>query len=238
MRDVFGGMRTVLLAAATLAALALPVAAVGATPKWLWTAAQAQQQAQAASDQFQLPAGDGVWFVRDPADISGCRGIGKGSQGKFGSFRCKVRVQTMNKNPFVTATKTLWFKVRRQGSGQVCASLAGLNAIPAGCLNPSGTRVASVRRFDAWSAASHWAGGVWKESHPLAQGQQLLIGQGGLRAYGAGYFDFSWSIRDNPGEVVETHSIRMILTSAWTGPGNCLGSGCPPIPGVVITQTS
>lgn len=236
---MFGGIRTVVLVAVTLAALTLPVAAVGVTPKWMWTPAQAQQQAQAASEQFQLPSGDGIWIVRDPADISGCRGVGKASQGRFGSFRCKAKMQTMNKIPFVAATKTLWFKVRRQGAGQVCASLTGLNGISAGCLNPSGTRVASVRRFDAWEAASHWAGGPWKESHPLAQGQQIRIGQGGLLAYGGGYFDYSWTIADmSTGEVVETHSLRMILTSAFTGAGNCLGAGCPPLPGIIITQTS
>ena len=113
-----GWVRRVAILIVVLAAtLVSTSAASAATPKWSWTPAQAQQQAQAASEQLQPPSGDGVWFFRAPTDISGCRGVGKASQGGFGSFRCRAKVQTMNKNPFETATKTLWFKVRRQGAG-------------------------------------------------------------------------------------------------------------------------
>lgn len=67
-----------------------------------------------------------------------CRGTGARGAGRFTSFRCSA---TFNSHPLTDPSpvyKTVFVKVRRVGSGQVCAALRGLSAIPAGCLSTGG----------------------------------------------------------------------------------------------------
>lgn len=237
MRDVFGGIRTVVLAAVTLAAVALPVAADGAAPKWLWTPVQAQQQLLAAATQLQLPSGDELWFLREPTAVSGCRGVGKASQGRFGSFRCQARMVAINKN-VAPVTKTVWFKVRRHGAGQVCASLTGFVSIPAGCLKTTGTRSSTVFKWDATLALNDWLRN-WRDAQPNLPESQV-VRHATVYGYGAGYFEVAWQLVEFSTQAVplQSHHGVMVFGGNWIRPSgpHCVGSSCAP--GLAITQTS
>ncbi len=228
-----------MLVAVTLAAVALPVAADGATPKWLWTPAQAQQQLQAAARQLQLPSDDEIWWVRAWNAVSGCRGVGKASRGRFGSFRCQAWMWAIDKNA-PPGTKTVWFKVRQRGAGQVCASLNGLASIPARCLETTGTRSSTVANFDAWQAALN-ATIKWRDTQPDLPESQV-VRYLTVHGYGAGYYEFAWQLVEVSDQAVplQSHQGVMVFGGKWDTPSGprCFGEGCPPGPGLAITQTS
>lgn len=246
--ETIRGVRRSWVAVVVLSALgAVVVGVAGAAVKpYYWTPAQADAALKQTAPGLQLPSGDSQAWVDS---ISACRGVSRAVEHRYISFRCVANIETSRQTatgslPPLKSRKPLWVKVRRQGNGQPCASLAGLGSIPSGCLSASGTRSSSVARFDAWEAASQFVS-VWRESHPVdgGHGQQLQEGQGGLRGYGAGYFTFSWRIVNvdtNPQQVLEQHSIILIFTGRWSKPrgGLCLGSGCPPTPGVLVKQVS
>lgn len=243
------------MAGVAVAVPTLATSATSATSPWRWTTSQARQYAFVLAPQLEFQSG-AVSFVADdqrsgasaadppatpnPKVVTHCHGIGKGVGKRYSSFRCLLEANELQYGSSPTpTTKTLWIKVRRQGRGQFCSSISSLRAIPAACLNASGTRSRKVWREDALSDVGNWVVTLYEE-HPLPQNEvvrnQLLYG------YGAGYFVFTWWIVnfDNQGVPLEKHSATVVFTGKWKigGDEGCTGTGCPPIPGLIIKQTS
>jgi hypothetical protein len=237
--------------------VAVPTLATSGTSptSWRWTTSQAQKYAFAAAPQLEFQSGGLTLIADDPRSgssssdppagtnpkvVTHCRGAGKGVAKHYSSFRCSLRAKELRSGFQPTdVTKTLWLKIRRQGGAQFCSSIVSLRAIPAACLNPSGTRSRKVWRLDALIEVDDWVSALYEE-HPLPMDEevrhQIFYG------YGAGYFEYDWWIvnQDNDGVPLETHTATVIVTSKWKVPsgGNCVGAGCPAIPGLVIKQTS
>lgn len=75
-------------------------------------------------------------------------------------------------------TRTVFVKVRRQGSGQPCVSLASFASIPSGCLAPAGTR----------------AKGSEADARMAIRAETGFIGQVACVGFGAGFYrcEYEW----------------------------------------------
>ena len=159
----------------------------------------------------------------------GLPGVGKASQGRFGSFRCQARMVAINKN-VAPVTKTVWFKVRRQGAGQVCASLTGFVSIPAGCLKTTGTRSSTVFKWDATIALNDWLRN-WRDAQPNLPESQVVRHET-VHGYGAGYFEVAWQLVEFSNQAVplQSHHGVMVFGGNWVRPSgpHCVGSSSRP----------
>jgi hypothetical protein len=235
----------------------VPTLATSATSSpWRWTTSQARKYAFVAAPQLEFNSGavsfvandersgsaaaDPPWTDANPKVVTHCRGVGKGHARRYSAFRCSFQALALQYGSQPTPTKkTLWIKVRRQGRGEFCSSITSLSAIPAACLNTSGTRSRKVWRVDALNEVGDWVVTLYEE-HPLPPNE--VVAHQTFYGYGAGYFEFDWWVAnwDSQDVPLETHSATVVITGKWKIPqgGSCTGVGCPPIPGLIITQTS
>lgn len=179
-----------LLVVVFVALLAVGSAQAAAKPKpWMWTTAVAARQVSSLD----------LW--RSEGTLSGvrCQGKGKAVAKRYGAFHCSA---TFKPQRIADPTETVgfWVKVRKQGTGQPCASPTGLGAIPSGCLNPNGARAAGTGDDAA------------------AQTQAKIGGPGGLYqgpvgclGYGAGFWRCWFGTSDDT--ATSGHAVVVFLTS-------------------------
>lgn len=152
-----------LIAAALVLTVAETAVAKPAKPKpWMWTTATAAHQAAALD----------IWPDVGTLTAVRCQGKGKPFAKRYGAFRCTA---TFMARTVAGAGQpvSFWVKVRRQSTGQPCASPAGLSSIPSGCLNPKGARAVGSRD-DAEVETQKTVGGPGG----LYQGQVGCVGSG------------------------------------------------------------
>jgi hypothetical protein len=178
----------------------------GAAPKpWQWTPGLASH-AVVAAHLAVFPSSTG-----DTGEITSatCVGEGPGTSARFSAFRCAVSV-FFNGKPVRKAT--LWVKVRKVGTGQVCANLKNFAAIPPSCLSRSGApRLADGTTLHAWYAL--------REAMTVRMGTPTRW-VAGIRClgYGAGFYTCAF-------EKAERGEASVTLTTE--GPVALTAFGCP-----------
>lgn len=156
----------VLLLALGLAPFAL--AAVKPKP-WMWTAQQASHRLIQENPQVLGRLTHGRF------QTTICSPRGNGSDHRYVAFVCQAGY--MEHEYGSPERLRVFLKVRRAGTGLVCASTTGFAAIPSGCLSTRGTRV--LVPIEQTQAA---LGAYFASPGGLYQGPMSCVG------YGAGFF--------------------------------------------------
>lgn len=182
------------LAVAVLVTLVFATSGFSATnakkpPAWLWTSAVAARQVSTLD----------IWPTEGTLSGVRCQGKGKAVAKRYGAFRCTATL-TPKRLADPKQPVSFWVKVRRQGTGQPCASPSGLGVIPSGCLNPSGARAAGSGSEAAAATQGKIGGPGGAYQGPV-----------GCLGYGAGF----WRCWIGTGEDTASsgHSVVVFLAS-------------------------
>ncbi len=111
------------------AALVSAGTALAATPNsWQWTPPKVQTR-------LYVVAPDALGLTTDrSSDLTGikCVGVGTAVSGRYTSFRCEAHMTIGGVLPGTAIT--VYVKIRKQGSGAMCASAKSFAAIAPACL--------------------------------------------------------------------------------------------------------